>query len=147
LERERYSRSLPSTLDAITPSATWGHAILWWQVPTCLGYIAHLAGFIITNDSEDILTVCIINTTASYLLDIFNFWDHLERLHIMPCTCHCKFYVLRTLKLSIGLRDMYNSCFAIVEYICMLKHQIIIDVNTVFCQRNCLVFLYITTVC
>jgi len=43
---------------------------------------------------------------------------------------------------------MYNSCFQVYGiYIWMLKHQIILNEYTVFCQINCLVFvLYITTV-
>jgi len=28
----------------------------------------------------------------------------------MPHTCHCKFYVSGALQLSVGLKDMYNSC-------------------------------------
>jgi hypothetical protein len=101
---------LPSILEAVPPSATWGRAIPWWQVPIYLGYIAYYDGFIITNDSEDILTVCIINTTAFFLLDMFHAKDHHERSHIMPCNFHCKFYVLRALQLSVRLKDMYNSC-------------------------------------
>jgi hypothetical protein len=30
----------PSILEAVPPSATWGHAMLWWQGPTYLGCIA-----------------------------------------------------------------------------------------------------------
>ena len=63
---------LHSILEAVLPSATWGRAMLWWQVPTYLGYIPYYDGFIITNDSEDVLSVCITNTTAYFLLDIFH---------------------------------------------------------------------------
>jgi len=31
----------------------------------------------------------------------------------MPHTCHCKFCVLRSLQLSIWLKDFYNSCFQV----------------------------------
>ena len=50
----------------------WGLAMPWWQGPTYLGYIAHYDGFILTNDSEDVLSVCIISNTACFLLDIFH---------------------------------------------------------------------------
>jgi len=63
---------LPSILEADPPSATWGRAMPWWQGPTYLGYIAYCDGFIITNDSKGLLSVCIINSTAFYLLDMFH---------------------------------------------------------------------------
>ena len=63
---------LPSILEAIPPSTTWGCAMLCWQAPTYLGYIAFYDGFIVTNDSEDVLSVCIINTTAFFLFDKFH---------------------------------------------------------------------------
>ena len=34
-----YSK-LASILEAVIPSATWGHSMPWWQVPSDLGYIA-----------------------------------------------------------------------------------------------------------
>ena len=63
---------VPSILEAVPPSATWGHAVPWCQVSTYLGYIAYYDGFIIINDSEDVLLLCIINTTAFFLLDMFH---------------------------------------------------------------------------
>jgi len=63
---------LPSILEAVPPSATCGRAMAWWQVPTYLGYIAYCDGFIVTNDSVDQLSVCIINTTAFFILDMFH---------------------------------------------------------------------------
>jgi len=42
---------LPSILEAVPPSANWGHAMPWWQGPTYLGYIAYRDWFIIRNDS------------------------------------------------------------------------------------------------
>ena len=42
------------------------------QIPTYLGYIPYYDGFIVTNDSEDVLSVCIINTTSFFLLDMFH---------------------------------------------------------------------------
>jgi len=66
-----YSR-LPSILESVPPSASPGRAMPWCQVFTYLGYIAYYVGFIITNDSEDVLSVCILNTTALFLLDMFH---------------------------------------------------------------------------
>ena len=88
---------LPYILEAVPPSATWGHAMLWWHVPNYLGYIACYDGFIVTNPSEHVLSICIINTTAYFLLDMFHSYDHQERSHFTPRTCHCKSYVLRLL--------------------------------------------------
>jgi hypothetical protein len=59
---------LPSILEAVPPSTTWGFAMPWWQVPTCLGYIAYCDGFVISNDSEDELSVCIMNTNAFFFV-------------------------------------------------------------------------------
>jgi len=39
----------------------------WCQVATYLGHIEYYDGFTITNDSEVVLSVCIINTTAFFL--------------------------------------------------------------------------------
>jgi hypothetical protein len=63
---------LPSILEAIPASSTWGHAMPWWQVTTYLGQIAYYDGFNIRNDSEDELSVCIINIWAFFLLDMFH---------------------------------------------------------------------------
>jgi len=63
---------LPSIFEAVPLSATWGRAMLWWQAPTYLGYVAYCDGFIVTNDSEDVLSVCIINTTVFFLLGMFH---------------------------------------------------------------------------
>jgi len=41
-------------------------------VVTGTHYIAYYDGFIITNDSEDVLSVCITNTTGYFLLDMFH---------------------------------------------------------------------------
>ena len=65
-----YSR-LPSILEAIPPSTTWIRAIEWWQVLTYVGYIPCNEGFIITNNSEYVLSVCITNTIFFFLLDVF----------------------------------------------------------------------------
>ena len=62
---------LPSILEAVPPSATWGHPMLC-QAPTNLGYIACYDGFTVRNRSEHVLSICIINTTAYFLLDIFH---------------------------------------------------------------------------
>ena len=104
---------LPSILVAVPPFSTWWRAMSWWEVPTYLGYIVYYDGFIITNDSEDVLSVCIINTTAFILLDIFHSQDHQEMSHIMPRTCYCKFYVLRAIQLPLRLKALYNSCFQV----------------------------------
>ena len=32
---------LPSILEAVPPSATWGRAMLWWQGPTYHGFLSH----------------------------------------------------------------------------------------------------------
>ena len=46
-----------------------------------------------------------------------------------------KFCVLKSLQLSVGLKDMYNSCFQVYcNYIWMLKHQIILNVNIIFAR-------------
>jgi len=63
---------LPSVLEAILLSATRGRAMLWWQASTYLDYIAYCDGFIVTNDSEEVLSVCIITTTVFFLLDMFH---------------------------------------------------------------------------
>jgi hypothetical protein len=63
---------LPSILEAVPPSATWGRAMPWCRVLTYLDYIEYYDGFIITNYSEDVLSVCIINTTVFFLLDMFH---------------------------------------------------------------------------
>jgi len=59
-----------------------------------------------------------------------------------------KFCVLKALQLFVGLKDMYNCCLQVYGiYIWMLKHQSLLNVYTVFCQINCLVFvLYITII-
>jgi len=44
----------------------------WCQVFTYLGYIAYYDGFIITNDLEDVKTLCTINTTTFFLFDMFH---------------------------------------------------------------------------
>jgi len=44
---------LASILETVPLSATGGRAMLWWQTPNYLGYIAYCDGFIVTNDSED----------------------------------------------------------------------------------------------
>jgi len=48
---------LPCMLVATPLSATQGHAMLWWQAPTYLGYIQYCDGFIVINDLEDVLSV------------------------------------------------------------------------------------------
>ena len=48
----------------------WMNAMV--QGPNSLGYIAYYDGFVITNDSEEVLSVCIINTTDFLLLDMFH---------------------------------------------------------------------------
>ena len=63
---------LPSIFEAVPQSTTWGRANLRWQAPTYLGYIAYCDGFIVTNVSEDVLSVCIINSTVFFLLDMFH---------------------------------------------------------------------------
>jgi len=63
---------LPSILEAVPPTATSARAMPWWHVPTYVGYIAYCDGFIVTNDSEDVLWVCIKNTTAFFLHDMFH---------------------------------------------------------------------------
>ena len=63
---------LPWILEDVHPSTTWTRAMEWWQVPTYVGYIAYGVGFIVTNDSEDILSVCILNTISFFLLDMIH---------------------------------------------------------------------------
>jgi len=63
---------LPSIFEAVPLSATRGRTMLWWQAPTSLGYIAYCDGFIVTNDSVDVLSVCIVNSTVFFLLDMFH---------------------------------------------------------------------------
>ena len=63
---------LPSILEVVPLSATQGRAMLCWQAPTYLGYIAYCDGCIVTNASEDVLTVCVINITVFFLLDMFH---------------------------------------------------------------------------
>jgi hypothetical protein len=87
----------------------------WRQGTTYRGYIAFYDGFIITNDSEDVLSVCIINTGAFFLLDMFHSKVHQERSHITPRTSNCRFYIIRALQLPVGLKDMYNSCFQVYD--------------------------------
>jgi hypothetical protein len=96
---------LPSILEAVSQSPTWEPAMPWWQGPTYLGYIAYCDGFIVTNDSEDVFSLCIINITV----------------------CICIMLV--------------SNCMA---YICMLKHQIIVNVNKVSCHIYCLGFRTLT---
>jgi len=55
-------------LEAVPASATWGRAMLWWQAPTYLVFVAFYDGFIVTNDSEDVLSLCVINTTVFFLI-------------------------------------------------------------------------------
>jgi len=138
---------LPSILEAIPPSANWRHAMLWWQAPTYLAYVAFYDGFIVTNDSEEVLSVWIINTTVFFLLDIFPGSSGKVTYHASKF--RWKFCVLKAIQLSVVLKDMCNSCFHVYGiyiyiyiyiYICMLKHQIILNVNTVFYEINCLAF-------
>ena len=63
---------LPSIFEAVPPSPTWGRPMPWWQGPNYLGHISYCDGFVITNDSEDVLSLCIINTTAFFLLHMFH---------------------------------------------------------------------------
>jgi hypothetical protein len=70
-------------------------------------------GWRTTTFLSDVLSVCIINTTAFFILDMFHSSDHQERSHIMPGTWNCKFCVLRALQLSVVLKNMYNSCFLV----------------------------------
>jgi len=77
---------LSSILEAVPLSATWGCAVLWWRAPIYLGYIAYCNRFILTNDSEAVLSVCIINTTVFFLLDMFHSKDPQERSRITPWT-------------------------------------------------------------
>ena len=63
---------LPSIFDAVPLSATRVCTMVWWQAPTYFGYIAYCDGFIVTNDSKYVLSVCIINSTAFFLLVTFH---------------------------------------------------------------------------
>ena len=63
---------LPSIMEVVPLSMTQGRAMLCWQAPTYLGYIAYCDGFIVKNDSDEVLSVCIINTTVFFLLDMFH---------------------------------------------------------------------------
>ena len=101
---------LPSVLEAVPLSATWGSAMLWWQAPIYLGYIAYCDGFTVTNDSEDVLSVCIINTTVTLSSWYVSFLGSSGKSHIMPRTSVGN-SVLKALQLSVGLKAMYNSCF------------------------------------
>jgi hypothetical protein len=46
------------------------HVLVTGNHLSCL--YSYYDGFIITNDSEDVLSVCTINTTAFFLLDMFH---------------------------------------------------------------------------
>jgi hypothetical protein len=52
--------------------------MLWCQGSADLGDVAYYDGFIIPDDSENVLSICIINTTAFFLLDMFQSEDHHE---------------------------------------------------------------------
>ena len=101
---------LPSILEAVPHSATWGRAMLWWQTPTYLGYTAYCDGFIVTNDSEDVLC----NKQYCFLSSWYgSFLGSSGKVTYHASNSHWKFCVLKALQLSVGLKDMYNSCFQV----------------------------------
>jgi len=67
----------------------------------------------------------------------------------MPHTSHCKFCVLRSLQLSIWLKDLYNSCFQVyVLYIylynsCFQVYDLqFLQICTILVSK-CTIYIYI----
>ena len=75
---------LPSILEVVPLSATGGLPCCGDRHLNYLGYIAYCDGFSVTSDSEDVLSVCVINSTFFFLLDMFHSYDPQERSHITP---------------------------------------------------------------